>query len=212
MAAVLPAVRRQPNRTREASAEEGATTDEEITQWVVDATEDRRLRFAVEDPDASENWPRVWIIWRANAILSSAKGHEYFLKHYLGSMTMPSRTKSPRVVDDVVWREPTRTREDGSGGRPELSDGHLRPLLRCRAALGDLVREERPEHHRSALLHPPAGAAVPPCWESKTDWDIFKALSREVSALAAPLPGSFPRYRVASRCCTILRTKWRNRM
>ena len=39
----------------------------------------------MEDPDASENWPRVWIIWRANAILSSAKGHEYFLKHYLGA-------------------------------------------------------------------------------------------------------------------------------
>ena len=39
------------------------------------------------DPDAPENWPRVWYIWRGNALMSSAKGHEYFLKHYLGTHT-----------------------------------------------------------------------------------------------------------------------------
>ena len=26
------------------------------------------LKFSVEDPDAPENWPRVWFIWRGNAI------------------------------------------------------------------------------------------------------------------------------------------------
>ena len=41
--------------------------------------------FSVEDPDAEENWPRVWFIWRGNALMSSAKGHEYFLRHYLGT-------------------------------------------------------------------------------------------------------------------------------
>ena len=47
----------------------------------------KKLRFAVEDPDAPENWPRLWFIWRGNALLSNAKGHEYFLKHYLGTHT-----------------------------------------------------------------------------------------------------------------------------
>ena len=32
-----------------------------------------------------ENWPRMWFIWRGNAMQSSAKGHEYFLRHYLGT-------------------------------------------------------------------------------------------------------------------------------
>jgi nitrate reductase alpha subunit len=35
----------------------------------------------------------------------------------------------------------------------------------------------------------PMQAAVPPAWESKSDWDIFKALARKVSELA---PGHLP--------------------
>ena len=27
----------------------------------------------------------MWFIWRGNAIQSSAKGHEFFLRHYLGA-------------------------------------------------------------------------------------------------------------------------------
>ena len=44
-----------------------------------------RLRFAIDDPDAPENWPRVLTLWRANLLGSSAKGNEYFLKHLLGT-------------------------------------------------------------------------------------------------------------------------------
>jgi nitrate reductase alpha subunit len=40
-----------------------------------------------------------------------------------------------------------------------------------------------------SFIHP-LSAAVPPCWESKSDWDIFKALSKKFSELAARhLPG-----------------------
>ena len=34
------------------------------------------------------------------------------------------------------------------------------------------------------------GAAVPPVWESKTDWDIFKLLAQKVSEMA---PLAFPK-------------------
>ena len=34
-----------------------------------------------------------------------------------------------------------------------------------------------------SFIHP-LQAAVPPCWESKSDWDIFRALAGKVSALA----------------------------
>ncbi len=53
--------------------------------YVVDELKAGRLRFAVEDPDAEENWPRVLMMWRANLLGSSAKGDEYFLKHLLGT-------------------------------------------------------------------------------------------------------------------------------
>jgi nitrate reductase alpha subunit len=42
------------------------------------------LRFAAEDPDAPENFPRVLTLWRCNLLGSSSEGHEFFLKHLLG--------------------------------------------------------------------------------------------------------------------------------
>jgi nitrate reductase alpha subunit len=63
----------------------GAKTDEEIVAQVVKELKSRKLKFAMEDPDNPECFPRVFYIWRGNALMSSAKGHEYFLKHYLGT-------------------------------------------------------------------------------------------------------------------------------
>ena len=87
----------------------------------------------------------------ATRCMSSAKGHEYFLKHYLG-------THTNAIADEV-------TRHDGhgagrqarSGGRYQLPHGHLGAVFRHRAADRHLVREERPELDRPALVHPPAG-------------------------------------------------------
>ena len=85
---------------------EGANTKEAIVQWMVDHLRNRRIQFAVEDPDAPENWPRVWLIWRANAMNSSAKGQEYFFKHYLGTHDAAIADElAQNAVDDVVWRE-----------------------------------------------------------------------------------------------------------
>ncbi|KUN03431.1 nitrate reductase [Streptomyces yokosukanensis] len=39
------------------------------------------LRFACEDPDAPENWPRVLTLWRANLLGSSAKGAEVTVRY-----------------------------------------------------------------------------------------------------------------------------------
>ena len=49
-------------------------------------------------------------------------------------------------------------REDGPRRRPQLPDGHVRALLGHHPPGGHLVREERPQLDRHALLHPPAGA------------------------------------------------------
>ena len=63
----------------------GAKTDADVISSVVQQIKDKKINFAIDDPDAEESWPRVWFIWRGNAIQSSAKGHEYFLRHYLGT-------------------------------------------------------------------------------------------------------------------------------
>ena len=54
----------------------------DVLQVLVD---DLRSKFAIDDPDAPENWPRVLTVWRANLLGSSSKGNEYFLKHLLGT-------------------------------------------------------------------------------------------------------------------------------
>ena len=68
-----------------------------MNEYVVGRLKNGELKFSVEDPDAPENWPRVWFIWSGNALMASAKGHEYFLKHYLGTHTTPSRPTSRRI-------------------------------------------------------------------------------------------------------------------
>ncbi|MFX5530081.1 hypothetical protein ABTD83_19325, partial [Acinetobacter baumannii] len=43
------------------------------------------LRMACEDPDDPRAFPRNLFVWRSNLLGSSGKGHEYFLKHLLGT-------------------------------------------------------------------------------------------------------------------------------
>ena len=169
---------------------EGATSDEQIRNWVVDHLQRRKLRFAVEDPDAAENWPRVWIIWRANAILSSAKGHEFFLKHYLGTEdTAIAEDLAQGSVNEVTWHE-----QAPRGKMDLVVDLNFR--MDTSALYSDIVLPAASWYEKDDLnttdLHSyihPLGTAVPPCWESKPDWEIFKALAGKVSELA---PLHFP--------------------
>lgn len=81
----FPQFDRNPIELIKEAQDNGAESDQEIIDYVVKQLKEKELKLAVEDPDAEENWPRVWFIWRGNAIGTSAKGHEYFLKHYLGT-------------------------------------------------------------------------------------------------------------------------------
>ena len=64
-----------------------------------------KLRLSVEDPDAEENWPRVFLIWRGNALSSSAKGQEYFLRHYLGTDDASVAKETAKGSTSEVWRD-----------------------------------------------------------------------------------------------------------
>ena len=65
------------------------------------------MKFAIDDPDAEQNWPRVLTVWRANLLGSSSKGNEYFLKHLLGTDNSVRATEAPegQRPRDVTWRD-----------------------------------------------------------------------------------------------------------
>lgn len=163
----------------------GAKTEAEIVQYVVEALKRGELHFAVEDPDAPENWPRVWFIWRGNAIGTSAKGHEYFLKHYLGTHTNAiAEEVAEGHVTEVVYRKPAP-----EGKLDLVVDLNFR--MDTSALYSDIVLPAATWYEKDDLnttdLHTfinPLQAAVPPAWESKPDWEIFKAVAKKVSELA----------------------------
>jgi nitrate reductase alpha subunit len=163
----------------------GATTNEEIVRTVVDQLKQKELRFSVENPSAPENWPRVWFIWRGNALMASAKGHEFFLKHYLGTHHNDlAQECAEGSVKDVVM----------DGKAPEgkfdlIVDLNFR--MDTSALYSDIVLPAATWYEKADLnstdmhsfIHP-LSEAVPPCWESKSDWDIFRSLARKVSELS----------------------------
>ncbi|MFX9065635.1 hypothetical protein ABTN38_19830, partial [Acinetobacter baumannii] len=60
-------------------------------------------------PDNPKNWPRNMFVWRSNLLGASGKGHEYFLKHLLGTshgvMGKDLGKDGKKKPTDVVWHE-----------------------------------------------------------------------------------------------------------
>jgi nitrate reductase alpha subunit len=159
----------------------------EVADHVVSELRENRLKFACEDPDAPENHPKVLTVWRSNLLGSSGKGHEYFLKHLLGTTENAVRAEEtppelrPR---DVTWRD-------------EAPDGKLDLLttvdfrMTSNALFSDVVLPAATWYEKYDLsstdLHPfvhTFNQAVPPPWENKTDWETFKRVAERFSELA----------------------------
>jgi nitrate reductase alpha subunit len=156
------------------------------SEFLVDALQSGDVKFAIEDPDAPENWPRVLTVWRANLLGSSSKGNEYFLRHLLGSANAVRAGETGQDVhpQDVVWRE-------------EAPEGKLDLLvsidfrMTSTGLFGDILLPAATWYEKHDLsstdMHPYVHAfspAIDPPWETKTDYEIFQALGRKVSELA----------------------------
>ncbi|MGA5453287.1 nitrate reductase subunit alpha [Streptomyces umbrinus] len=167
-------------------ADDAEAAGQEVPEYVVDELKSGRLRFAGEDPDASENFPRVLTIWRANLLGSSAKGNEYFLKHLLGTDSAVRATEAP--IDarprDVVWRD-------------EAPVGKLDLLLTLdfrmtsTTVYSDIVLPAATWYEKHDLnttdMHPFVNSfnpAIPPPWQTRTDWDAFNTIAAAFSRLA----------------------------
>jgi len=182
----FPQFNENPIEVVAAARKGGATTDQEVVDKIVDRLKNRDLEFAIDDPDAPESWPRTWFIWRGNAIGTSAKGHEYFLRHYLGTHSA-AIAKEP---EDHGITEITVRPEAPIGKMDLVVDLNFR--MDTSALYSDIVLPAATWYEKNDLnstdLHSfinPMQAAVPPAWESKPDWDIFQRLAAKVSEMAA---------------------------
>ena len=180
--AVLPAVRPQPPRPRRRGRATATSAAHVVAQL-----QDGRLRFAIDDPDAPENWPRCLTLWRANLLGSSAKGDEYFLRHLLGTHDNLQAEQTPpdRRPRDVAWR-------DGEPPRGKL-DLLLSLDFRMTSStlLSDIVLPAATWYEKHDLnttdMHPFVHAfnpAIDPPFEARTDFDAFHAIARRFSELA----------------------------
>ena len=162
-----PQFNRNPLEIVKEARAAGANSGEEVVGEVVRRLQERKLRFAVEDPDAAENWPRVWFIWRGNALMASAKGHEYFLKHYLGTHTNTiAEDLAEGAAHEVVWHQ-----QAPKGKMDLVVDLNFR--MDTSALYSDIVLPAATFYEKADLnstdLHSfihPLSAAVAPSWES----------------------------------------------
>lgn len=163
----------------------GAKDDTEIKEHIVERLKSGELVHAVAEPDNEMSFPRVWYIWRGNAINSSSKGHEYFLKHYLGTHN--------NIIADEVASEHVRDieyKENGPQGKMDLVvDLNFR--MDTSALYSDIVLPAASWYEKADLnstdmhsfIHP-LSAAINPVWEAKSDWQIFREIARVTSESA----------------------------
>ena len=167
-------------------AREADAKDEKgIQDYVISQLKKGALKYSVTSPDDEVNFPRVWFIWRGNALLSSAKGHEYFLKHYLG-------THHNEIADEVAHEfvKEIEWKENAPEGKMDLVvDLNFR--MDTSALYSDIVLPAASWYEKADLnstdmhsfIHPLA-PAIPPVWESKSDWDIFREIAKVTSEVA----------------------------
>lgn len=167
-------------------ADEAAAAGKEPAQHIVDSLTDGSLEYAVEDPDAPENFPRVVLVWRANILGSSGKGNEYFLKHLLGT---DSAVRAPETPEDARPRD-MRWREKAPEGKLDLlMTADFR--MTSTTLFSDIVLPAATWYEKYDLsstdMHPFIHAFTPainPPWQTRTDFDLFGALAAKFSEYA----------------------------
>ena len=158
--------------------------DDAIVRHAVDGLKSGDLSFSADDPDAPENFPRMLFLWRANLLGASGKGHEYFLKHLLGTESTVFNKESDLRPRDIRWRDPAP-----EGKLDLLVTLELR--MSTSALYADVVLPAAGWYEMHDLsttdLHPfihPFNPAIDPPWETRTNWEQFKAIAAKFSELA----------------------------
>ena len=174
-------------------AQAASKSKKEPEDYIVDQLKSGKLEMSCEDPDDEANWPRNLFVWRSNLLGSSGKGHEYFLKHLLGT--------SHGVLGKDLGEE-GRERAQEAKWHDEAPEGKLDLLvtldfrMSTTCVYSDIVLPTATWYEKNDLntsdMHPfihPLTSAADPAWESRTDWDIFKGIAEKFSEVAPEVLG-----------------------
>ncbi|HEU4647135.1 MAG TPA: nitrate reductase subunit alpha [Burkholderiales bacterium] len=156
--------------------------------YAVKGLKDGSLRMSCEDPDHPDNWPRNLFVWRSNLLGSSGKGHEYFLKHLLGTshgVQGKDLGKDDAKPQEVVWHD-----QAPEGKLDLLVTLDFRMSTTC--LYSDIVLPTATWYEKNDLntsdMHPfihPLSTAVDPAWQSRSDWEIYKGFAKKFSEVCA---------------------------
>ncbi len=151
-----------------------------------------KLQFANADPDDPKNWPRNMFFWRSNVLGASGKGHEYFLKHFVGSMHGVIGSDDAEGLvrpDEVAWHD------EAPVGKLDLMV-NIDFRMSTTSLYSDIVLPTATWYEKHDLnttdMHPfihPLTAAVDPAWEARSDWAIFRGLAEAFSRVAPEVLG-----------------------
>ncbi|MFC9998205.1 nitrate reductase subunit alpha [Nocardia sp. NPDC127526] len=166
-------------------ADEAERAGRSAADYVVDGLKSGDLRFACEDPDAPENFPRVLTVWRANLLGSSGKGNEYFHKHLLGADSNLQTAEATGVrPQELEWRDQAAT------GKLDLLLS-LDFRMTSTTLFSDIVLPAATWYEKHDLsstdMHPFVHAftpAISPPWEARTDFEAFHRIARGFSWMA----------------------------
>ncbi|MGL4211614.1 MAG: nitrate reductase subunit alpha, partial [Morganella morganii] len=155
--------------------------------YTAEALKSGTIRFAAEQPDNPQNFPRNLFIWRSNLLGSAGKGHEYLLKYLLG-------TENGLLGKDLgeqgsVKPEEAEWVDNAPEGKVDLVVT-LDFRMSSTCLFSDIVLPTATWYEKDDMntsdMHPfihPLTAAVDPAWESKTDWEIYKGIAKSFSEL-----------------------------
>ena len=166
---------------------------QEVREFVAERLKSGELEMSCQDPDAPQNWPRNLFVWRSNLLGSSGKGHEYFLKHLLGTdhgvLGKDLGEEGGVMPKEAVWHD-----QAPKGKLDLLVTIDFR--MSTTAVYSDIVLPTASWYEKDDLntsdMHPfihPLQAAVDPAYESRSDWEIFKSIARKFSEVAPEVLG-----------------------
>ncbi|MDY0083352.1 MAG: molybdopterin-dependent oxidoreductase, partial [Ignavibacteriaceae bacterium] len=157
---------------------------DDLKKALLEKLKSKEIEFSIANPDEDTNFPRVWFIWRGNAIAGSMKGHEYALNHYLGTHTNIIAKDNEEKPEEVKWHDIAPV-----GKMDLVVDLNFR--MDSSALYSDIVlpaaswyeKDDLNSTDMHSFIHP-LSAAIPPVWEAKSDWGIFKSIAFATSELA----------------------------
>ncbi len=156
--------------------------------YAIAALKDGRLAMSCEDPDDPANWPRNLFVWRSNLLGSSGKGHEYFLKHLLGTS---NGVQGKDLGDGDAKPAEVKWHAAAPEGKLDLLVTlDFRMSTTC--MYSDIVLPTATWYEKNDLntsdMHPfihPLSTAVDPAWQARSDWEIYKGFAQKLSQLSA---------------------------